>query len=167
MEFSDSLLTILYLHGSTTTIRRSALDALSEIKAFRIWFREACPLLELVGLTDQPAGIANTARALPVRWYDGRAWRSVPQRKLERPLISFVKEMRHRGRCAGSLLSAVLHEMRDSIVGTRKDLAEAIEFASEGKVKAHIHQNSIENINDIFTDLKARKVDGRIVIKFQ
>jgi propanol-preferring alcohol dehydrogenase len=56
--------------------------------------------------------------------------------------------------------------LRGSIVGTRKDLAEAIEFASEGKVKAHIHQRSLEDINSVFTDLKAGKVDGRIVVKF-
>jgi len=56
--------------------------------------------------------------------------------------------------------------LRGSIVGTRKDLAEAIEFASEGKVKAHIHQRPLEDINSIFTDLKAGKVDGRIVVKF-
>jgi alcohol dehydrogenase, propanol-preferring len=56
--------------------------------------------------------------------------------------------------------------LRGSIVGTRKDLAEAIEFADEGKVKAHIHQKSLEDINSIFADLKAGKVDGRIVIKF-
>ena len=56
--------------------------------------------------------------------------------------------------------------LRGSIVGTRKDLAEAIEFASEGKVKAHIHQRSLEDINSVFADLKAGKVDGRIVVKF-
>jgi len=56
--------------------------------------------------------------------------------------------------------------LRGSIVGTRKDLAEAIEFASEGKVKAHIHQRPLEDINSVFADLKAGKVDGRIVVKF-
>jgi propanol-preferring alcohol dehydrogenase len=56
--------------------------------------------------------------------------------------------------------------LRGSIVGTRKDLAEAIEFASEGKVKAHIHQRPLEAINSVFADLKAGKVDGRIVVKF-
>jgi propanol-preferring alcohol dehydrogenase len=56
--------------------------------------------------------------------------------------------------------------LRGSIVGTRKDLAEAIEFASEGKVRAHIHQRPLEDINGVFADLKAGKVDGRIVIKF-
>ena len=45
-------------------------------------------------------------------------------------------------------------------------MAEAIEFASEGKVRAHIHQRALEDINGVFADLKDGKVDGRIVIKF-
>lgn len=56
--------------------------------------------------------------------------------------------------------------LRGSIVGTRKDLAEAIEFADDGKVKAHIHEKRLEDINGIFANLKAGKVDGRIVMKF-
>jgi alcohol dehydrogenase, propanol-preferring len=54
--------------------------------------------------------------------------------------------------------------IRGSIVGTRKDLAEAIAFAAEGKVRSHIHQARLEDINGIFADLKAGKVDGRMVI---
>ena len=47
--------------------------------------------------------------------------------------------------------------LRGSIVGSREDLAEAIAFAAEGKVKAHIHQRRLEEINDVFADLKARQ----------
>lgn len=54
--------------------------------------------------------------------------------------------------------------IRGSIVGTRKDLAEAVEFAAEGKVKAHIHKTELENINQVFSDLAAGKVDGRMVV---
>lgn len=56
--------------------------------------------------------------------------------------------------------------LRGSIVGTRKDLAEAIDFAAEGKVKAHIHKRPLEEINAVFAELKAGEVDGRIVIPF-
>ena len=56
--------------------------------------------------------------------------------------------------------------LRGSIVGTRKDLAEAIDFAAEGKVKAHIHKRPLEDINAVFAELKAGEVDGRIVIPF-
>lgn len=54
--------------------------------------------------------------------------------------------------------------LRGSIVGTRNDLSEALAFAVEGKVKAHIHRATLNDINQIFSDLKAGKVDGRIVI---
>lgn len=55
--------------------------------------------------------------------------------------------------------------IRGSIVGTREDLAEAIEFAAEGKVRAHIHQSPLGEINRVLSDLKAGKVDGRIVLR--
>jgi len=56
--------------------------------------------------------------------------------------------------------------LRGSIVGTRKDLAEAIQFAAEGKVKAHIHKAKLDDINRVFADLKAGRVDGRVVVDF-
>jgi len=54
--------------------------------------------------------------------------------------------------------------IRGSIVGTRKDLAEAIAFAAEGKVRAHIHKAKLEDVNQVFSDLKAGTVDGRMVM---
>ncbi len=65
-----------------------------------------------------------------------------------------------------SIFDVVLKRItvRGSIVGTRKDLAEAIAFAAEGKVHAHIHTAGLDDINRIFTDLKQGKVDGRMVM---
>jgi propanol-preferring alcohol dehydrogenase len=54
--------------------------------------------------------------------------------------------------------------LRGSIVGTRNDLTEAIAFAAEGKVQAHIHRARLEDVNRVFADLKAGRVDGRIVL---
>jgi alcohol dehydrogenase, propanol-preferring len=54
--------------------------------------------------------------------------------------------------------------IRGSIVGGREDLAEAIAFAAEGKVKAEIHKTELDNINQVFSDLKAGKIDGRAVL---
>ena len=53
--------------------------------------------------------------------------------------------------------------IRGSIVGGRADLAEAIAFAAEGKVRAVIHKTKLDNINQVFADLKAGKIDGRAV----
>lgn len=57
------------------------------------------------------------------------------------------------------------YTIRGSIVGTRKDLQEAIEFAVEGKVKATIHTAKLEDINTVLANLKNGKVDGRIVLE--
>jgi propanol-preferring alcohol dehydrogenase len=54
--------------------------------------------------------------------------------------------------------------VRGSIVGTRRDLAEAIQFAAEGKVKATTTTEPLENVNDVFARLKAGQVEGRIVL---
>jgi propanol-preferring alcohol dehydrogenase len=56
--------------------------------------------------------------------------------------------------------------VRGSIVGTRKDLAEAIEFAAEGKVKVRIQERPLEEINSVFAALKAGTAEGRIVVRF-
>jgi len=57
--------------------------------------------------------------------------------------------------------------VRGSIVGTRLDLQEALNFASEGKVKATISTDTLENINDIFARMHHGDIQGRIVIDFQ
>jgi alcohol dehydrogenase, propanol-preferring len=56
--------------------------------------------------------------------------------------------------------------LRGSIVGTRRDLDEAIAFAAEGKVKAEITKAPLSDINAIFTKLKAGKIEGRMVLDF-
>jgi propanol-preferring alcohol dehydrogenase len=56
--------------------------------------------------------------------------------------------------------------LRGSIVGTRRDLDEAIAFAVEGKVKADITKVPLNDINAIFAKLKAGKVEGRMVLDF-
>jgi len=54
--------------------------------------------------------------------------------------------------------------VRGSIVGTRKDLQEALDFANEGLVKATVTSAKLEDINDVFDKMKAGQIDGRIVL---
>jgi propanol-preferring alcohol dehydrogenase len=56
--------------------------------------------------------------------------------------------------------------VRGSIVGTRRDLDEAIAFAVQGKVKAQIAKAPLGDINAIFAKLRAGKVEGRMVLDF-
>jgi len=57
------------------------------------------------------------------------------------------------------------YTIRGSIVGTRKDLNEAIAFALEGKVKTTVTTAPLEDINEVFGDMKAGKIEGRVVMK--
>ncbi|RJF88779.1 alcohol dehydrogenase AdhP [Oleomonas cavernae] len=56
--------------------------------------------------------------------------------------------------------------VRGSIVGTRRDLDEAIAFVADGKVRAEIHKAPLEDINAIFARLKAGAIEGRMVLDF-
>ncbi len=53
-----------------------------------------------------------------------------------------------------------------SLVGTRKDLAEAFQFAAEGKVTPKVALRPIEDINQIFDEMHHGKITGRVVIDF-
>lgn len=56
--------------------------------------------------------------------------------------------------------------VRGSIVGTRRDLQESLDFAAEGKVRAHIQRERLDNINRVLTDLRNGNVNGRMVLTF-
>lgn len=65
------------------------------------------------------------------------------------------------------IFSTVLnrHTVRGSIVGTRKDMQEAIAFAAEGKVKATVHAARLEDINNIFDRMRKGEIEGRMVLQ--
>lgn len=64
------------------------------------------------------------------------------------------------------IFSTVLNgiTVRGSIVGTRQDLQEALDFAAEGKVAATVQTGRLEDINDIFGRMIDGKIEGRIVL---
>ncbi|AZO33864.1 alcohol dehydrogenase AdhP [Mesorhizobium sp. M2A.F.Ca.ET.037.01.1.1] len=68
-----------------------------------------------------------------------------------------------------SIFDTVLNgvTVRGSIVGTRLDLQEALDFAGDGKVKATIETEQLENINDIFSRMHKGDIQGRIVIDYE
>jgi propanol-preferring alcohol dehydrogenase len=55
--------------------------------------------------------------------------------------------------------------VRGSIVGTRQDLAEALAFAAEGKVRTNITIEPLDTINDVFARMAAGRIEGRVVLK--
>ena len=56
--------------------------------------------------------------------------------------------------------------VRGSIVGTRQDLAEALEFYARGQIHPTVATRDLSEINDIFDEMKHGKIDGRVVIQF-
>ncbi|MDP9898635.1 alcohol dehydrogenase AdhP [Variovorax ginsengisoli] len=56
--------------------------------------------------------------------------------------------------------------IRGSFVGTRQDMAEALAFAAEGKVKADIELQPLSAINQVFERLEQGEVPSRVVIDF-
>ncbi|WP_134682594.1 alcohol dehydrogenase AdhP [Brevibacillus migulae] len=54
--------------------------------------------------------------------------------------------------------------VKGSIVGTRKDMQEALDFAAKGKVKAIIETQPLEKINEVFDRMQKGQINGRIVL---
>ncbi len=53
--------------------------------------------------------------------------------------------------------------VRGSIVGTRLDLQEALDFAGAGKVAATVSTERLENVNAVFERMLQGRIDGRVV----
>ncbi|KFI31426.1 alcohol dehydrogenase [Haematobacter massiliensis] len=56
--------------------------------------------------------------------------------------------------------------VRGSIVGTRLDLAESLDFAGRGLVHAHTSTAKLEEVNDVFSRMEKGQIDGRVVLDF-
>jgi len=57
--------------------------------------------------------------------------------------------------------------IKGSIVGTRKDMQEALDFAARGKVRPIVETASLEEINDVFHKMENGQIKGRIVLKMK
>ncbi|MBW9121601.1 alcohol dehydrogenase AdhP [Microbacterium trichothecenolyticum] len=57
--------------------------------------------------------------------------------------------------------------IRGSIVGTRQDMIEALDFYARGQIHPTVAVESIDDINDIFERMEHGKIDGRIVMRFE
>ena len=54
--------------------------------------------------------------------------------------------------------------VRGSIVGTRLDLQESLDFAAQGKVRAIVSTDRLENVNDVFARMRMGAIEGRVVL---
>ena len=55
--------------------------------------------------------------------------------------------------------------VRGSIVGTRKDLQEALAFAGEGKIHTTYSEEKLDNINAVFARMSRGEIEGRVVMR--
>jgi propanol-preferring alcohol dehydrogenase len=56
--------------------------------------------------------------------------------------------------------------VRGSIVGTRQDLAEALEFYAKGQIHPTVSTRDLGEINAVFDEMKHGNIDGRVVIRY-
>jgi len=57
--------------------------------------------------------------------------------------------------------------IRGSIVGTRQELAEALDFYARGLVKPTVTSARLDDINDVLDRMERGQIDGRIVIDYR
>lgn len=72
------------------------------------------------------------------------------------------------GKMAVPIVDCVLGgiELVGSIVGTRKDLQEALEIAKVHKIECKVQKRRIEDINEIFDDMLNYRISGRVVLDY-
>ena len=56
--------------------------------------------------------------------------------------------------------------VRGSIVGTRQDLEEALDFYAQGKIHPTVSTRELSEVNAVFDEMKHAKIDGRVVLRF-
>ncbi|MCC3281294.1 MULTISPECIES: alcohol dehydrogenase AdhP [Arthrobacter] len=56
--------------------------------------------------------------------------------------------------------------IRGSIVGTRQDMVEALDFYDRGLIHPRITTRPLEDINDVLDELAAGRIDGRVVVQY-
>lgn len=68
-----------------------------------------------------------------------------------------------------SIVKTVLDgiEVIGSLVGTRQDLIEAFQFAADGLVVPVVHKRKLSEVNEIFAEMEAGKIQGRMVVDMQ
>ena len=56
--------------------------------------------------------------------------------------------------------------VRGSIVGTRRDMVEALDFYARGQIHPTVATRKLDEINEIFDEMSRGAIDGRIVIAY-
>jgi propanol-preferring alcohol dehydrogenase len=57
--------------------------------------------------------------------------------------------------------------IRDSIVGTRQDMAEALDFYARGLIHPTVESARLDDVNEVFARMERGQIDGRVVIDYR
>lgn len=57
--------------------------------------------------------------------------------------------------------------VRGSIVGTRKDMAEALDFLARGLVRPTLSVRPLDEVNEVLAEMERGSIDGRVVLSTQ
>ena len=67
-----------------------------------------------------------------------------------------------------SFPAILMREMRimSAATGTREDVREVLDLAAAGRVKCQVETRTLDQVNEVFEEMRAAKITGRIVFKF-
>jgi propanol-preferring alcohol dehydrogenase len=65
-----------------------------------------------------------------------------------------------------SFPAIMMREIRimSSATGTREDMREVLELAAAGRVRCHVETRKLEQVNEVFEEMRAAKITGRVVL---
>jgi alcohol dehydrogenase, propanol-preferring len=66
-----------------------------------------------------------------------------------------------------SFPAILMREMRimSAATGTREDVREVLDLAAAGRVKCQVETRTLDQVNDVFEEMRAAKITGRVVLK--
>jgi propanol-preferring alcohol dehydrogenase len=66
-----------------------------------------------------------------------------------------------------SFPAIMMREMRimSSATGTREDMREVLDLAAAGRVKCKVETRNLEEVNEVFEEMRAAKITGRVVLR--
>lgn len=66
-----------------------------------------------------------------------------------------------------SFPAIMMREIRimSAATGTREDMREVLELAAAGRLKCHVETRRLDQVNEVFEEMRAAKITGRVVLK--
>ena len=66
-----------------------------------------------------------------------------------------------------SFPAIMMREMRimSAATGTREDMREVLDLAAAGRVKCQVETRALDEVNEVFDEMRAAKITGRVVLR--